>query len=277
MSEIKPPQSINVGLSVRQGGRGVALRNTGKLTQIGNPISIGTSPGQGTYASIFLATNNDHAYDNAVITWYVKQFGRLAQFATTIIDPADNANQPYLVYTVGGFASEFWEATITLTSATLPAVQLFNSVTAFGVEDIPPGGGGGTFPFSAPVVFSETFTGPGGSGAALLPTTGLPAGTSTWIVTVTMRVVSSGVDPVGASYVTSETFAWESVAGVASLVPILTASPFSASDAIMATAVIPDPTATGNQAEIPFTLPTGLNAATVTKVTVSMSLLSSVF
>lgn len=260
-------------LSRMEGGRGVALRQQTSITQLGIELPLGQSPGPGTSCYVFLATNGDHAYDNATLNFYVKQFGRLALYSVQTISPADNANQAALVYEASGYAADYWEVTIVLNGGTTPAGSLFSSVEASGVEDIPRNDGSST---PGTMQSTSTFVGPSGTGFALFS---LPAGTSTWIVTVGARITASGVDPVGDSYVTSQTYAWvtDSAGTVLRLLPLVDASPYEAEDALMATMVVPDPGVGSGQALVSYTLPSGLDASTHTKVTVTMTLLQSLF
>jgi hypothetical protein len=132
-----------VGMSVAQGGKGVALRNSKPLISLGLPISLGQSPAQGTFCTLFLTTNHDAAYDNATVLFYVEQFGRPAFFSEVTISPTDNANLPQLQYTAGTCAADAWSAYIVLNNGVLPAVSLDSALVASGVENIPAGGGGG--------------------------------------------------------------------------------------------------------------------------------------
>lgn len=113
-------------LSTAQGGAGVSLKNKRALTELGVALSIGQSPGPGTGCSVFLATNKDTAYDGALVTFYVKQFGRQAEWAQITISPADVAAQDVLVYTTTGFAADYWDVSVQLTGATTPATPLEN-------------------------------------------------------------------------------------------------------------------------------------------------------
>lgn len=250
-------------LSIAQSGRGVGLPQQTSLTQLATPLSIGQSPGPGTMATLYLLTNNDHAYDGATISWFVKQFGRLALFATSTISPVDNANSASLVYVQSGFAADFWEVTITLTGATTPAARLQSAIVAQGVEDIP------SPSTIAPLSSTATYTGPSGAGSALFS---LPYGTSTWSVTLTARIISSAVDPVGKSYTTNGDYSWEtdSTGTVTEIVPVVAVWPMESADALMATMDVPSPDVAGGQAEISYVLPTGLDASTVTRVTVNL-------
>lgn len=256
-------------LSHSQGGRGVALRGQGPLGQLATELELGRSPGPGTLCTVFLGTLNDTAYDGATLNFYVQQFGVLALFGSVTISAADNANQPALTYTVSGCAADHWEVRIILNGATTLA-SLFSSVSAGGVENLPQGGNA----TGSSLTWTETFTGPGGTGPALFT---LPSGTSVYIVTFNARIVSSLVDPVGDSYVTSETDAWQNTAGVVTyMIPSLSA-PMVAPGSIMSTTSVGPATSSGTQAEIPFTLPAGLDPSTVTEVAVTLLPLSTVF
>lgn len=250
--------------SVAQGGRGLYIRNRTTLSQLATPETLGESPGAGTGASLFLATNNDHAYDDAILSWYVKQDGRLALFATTTIEPVDNAQQPALVYTQSGFAADGWEVSLTLTGATVPAADLQSALCAFGVEDILNSGDLATS-------YTQTglFTGPGQAGSAAF---NIPAGASVFVVTLVTTIDSDPATPanVGRSYATSATYAWQSTGLVARLVPVSAVAPFTAFDALMGTMVVPTPSATGADAEVTFVTPTGLDAGAVVRVTVTL-------
>lgn len=254
--------------SIAQGGRGVYARNRPTISQAGVQVLVGESPGPGTGASAFLATNQDAAYDGATLYWYVKQDGRRALFSTTTISAAENASQPALEYTQSGFAADSWEVWISVVGA-LPAAALQSAVAAFGVEDVLDTGS--VSPGSS-LVNLQNFTGPGGAGAATFP---VPFGTSTWIITVTMRITAGTVgDPTGDSYTTSGTYSYENRAGVVTLVPISVSNEMVSFDGLMSTAIIPDPSSTGTQAEVSYTLPTGLHALTKTAVTVTMFLIA---
>jgi hypothetical protein len=256
-----------VSLSLAQGGRGVSLKNQAPVTQLNAPSSLGTSPGPGTGCSIILNTGSDTAYDNAVISWFVKQNGRLALFTTTVIDPADNAAQGALSYSVGPFAADYWEATITLTGATLPAAPLLSSLTAFGVEDIPPGPNNPLAPAGAVVVVTSK-TGPSIAGAATFP---IPANRVTlYQITLIMRILSSAVDPVGDAFVTTGPYPFNAI--LANATPVDGASfPSTFADALMTTAVASTPAVAGGLISIAYVTPTGLDVSTVTQITVTLA------
>lgn len=249
-------------LSKATGGRGVGLKNKTNLTQIGAPLQLGKSPGAGTMCSVTLQTSQDPAYNSAELFFYVEQAGRRALFATSTIAPSDNATLQSLEYTVSGFAADYWEIEIQLAGPGLPAVPLFSSITACGVEDIPAG-----LPITpAALTFSESLTGPGAAGTASFT---IPAGTTTYIAVVTMRITASGVDPIGDSISSEAVFAWKFVGGVATLLPLVLNAPNTSYDALMGTATM-TPGAAAGKATIAFTTPTGLNAGTVVLVTVDL-------
>jgi hypothetical protein len=260
-----------VDLSISQGGRGVALQQKTVLTQAGFETTLGQSPDRGTVCSLYLKTNGDGAYVNATINFYVAQFGRLALWSSQTLTAAYLATQPALSFVASGFAADYWQVTITLTSGTTPAAPLTSSILASGQEDLPDEDDATSTSLSS----TSSFVGPGGAGTAKFT---LPSGTSVWIVTVAARVRSSGVDPVGDSYVTSQTYAWETTAGgvTTKLVPSILTSPYQAGEPLMATMVVPEPGVSGGQAEVTYTLPTGLDPSTITDVVTTLTPLTDV-
>jgi hypothetical protein len=187
-----------LSLSKIQGGRGVGLRNQTNLTQSGTPISLGKSPGAGTGCTVTLATNGDAAYDDAVISFFVEQFGRLALFSTITIDPALNAANLTLVYSAAGFAADYWNVSIQLAGG-LPAASLFSSISATGVEDLSGTGGGGGgvtgVTGTAPIVSS------GGTAPAIsiTPATDTAAGSMSAADKLKLDGLAAGVTAVGAT------------------------------------------------------------------------------
>jgi hypothetical protein len=250
--------------SKASGGRGVYLVNTTTLTRLATEIQLGLSPGPGTWGSLFLATNSDHAYDNAVINWYVKQDGRRALFATTTIAPVDNAQQPALVYPVGPFATDAWEVTLTLTGGTLPAVPLRSGIAASGVES----GAGAAGSSGASYTQTADFTGPAQTGEAAFD---IPEGAGLFLVSVAATIDTSTTPAHrGLSYGTAAVYMWQSTTAVARLVPVILVAPASFGDTLMATMVVPTPDAAAEFARVTFTTPTGISAGDVVRVTVSM-------
>ena len=73
-------------LSAISAGRGVGLKNTGPVAA-GRAVQLGRSPGPGTGCSVMLFTNFDTAYESAVLSFYVQQFGRRSLFAQITIAP----------------------------------------------------------------------------------------------------------------------------------------------------------------------------------------------
>lgn len=262
-------------VSLKQGGRGVALKNSLALQQLGVPISIGQSPGPGTGATVYLATNNDTAYDNAVITWTVQMFGRQAVYATTVITPLINASQPVLGFTMSGIASDFWLVSITLTGGTTPAATLLSSVIAFGVENIPQTTGNSGIVPPPPYVASG---GPGASGACTFVP---PAYNTTYLITCIADVTSPGAgNAVGDCYSEVVTSTWKNLAGVVTVVPPILSAPNSSGDASMVAFGTPGngfgPSATtGSEASIPWVIPATLGAGTVVQVAIYLLPLGS--
>jgi hypothetical protein len=259
-------------LSDAQGGFGVSAKQQTTITQIGVETSIGESPTGGTNCSVFLACNSDHAYDNAVVSFYAVHFGRRALWSQVTISPAANAAQKALLLTAVGFAGDAWEVTLTLAGGTTPANFLQSSIQAGGKEI--PGAGGGTATGTIVEVVGS-FTGPSASGEATLSP---PAGLSTWMITLGARIVSSSVDPVGDGYSTVGQYSFVTNAGgvVQRLLPIVELDPMQAADSLMSTMSVPDPSVSGGLARVGFVTATGLDPSTVVKVVVTFQLLQSV-
>jgi hypothetical protein len=123
-------------ISLKQGGRGVSLQNTTVLTQVGAPLTVGTSPSEGTCCTAYLACNGDAAYNGATVGFYVMSFGREVLLATSTITAAQVAASGIITATIEGCAADLWEVRVTLNNGTtVPALPLQSSVLAYGVEN----------------------------------------------------------------------------------------------------------------------------------------------
>lgn len=253
-----------VDVSLSQGGQGVSLLNRLPLTQQGVPIPLGESPGPGTNCSITLNTNNDHAYDNALLTFWVDVQGHQSEYTSITITPADNANQTSLVYSVSGFAADYWKVFITLEGGAhgpLPAVPLLTSITAMGVENVPQNLSGD------PLLYGPVdFTGPSAAGMAVFS---VPAGLTEYSVSVLMRIISSSVDNLQNSFSTQAVYSWENIAGAVTLVPPVLLAPNTSNDALMVDAST-TAGSTGTQASVAFVTPSGIDPSSVVAVTVTL-------
>jgi hypothetical protein len=83
------------------------------------------------------------------------------------------------------------------------------------------------------------------------------------------RSASSNADPVGASFSTEATYAWENRAGFVALIPLILNSPNTSYDPLYAT-LAASVAASSGQAQVVFQLPSTLDPSTVTSVTISL-------
>jgi len=252
------------------GGGGVAVVGNTNLTQTKTPISLGKTSGPGTNVFLYLNTEKDPAYNGATIQFYVNMQGFKVLWDELTFSAADIAAQTNTVALTGGAAAEAWEVYIILAGSAVPKAPLRTSLIAFGVEI--EGGAGGTP--SGNLTFQGTFVGPGAGMTVGFNAPGLNDST-TYAVTVMARVQSSAVDPVGATFSSEAVFAWENVAGIVSLVPVILSAPNTSSDAALA-ATATSVGATGGQATVTFALPGTLDPTTHTEVTIELIPLGSV-
>lgn len=251
--------------SKKQGGGGVAVQGQTPITAFGTPVSLGKSAGAGTNCAVYLTVGNDAAYGNAILSFYVYMQGFAVLYATETIDPAVAIAQANVVFATGGVAAEEWEVFLTLAGPTLPAQSVLrSSIIASGVENTAPTGGSG----GGPIVWQNTYTGPSHN---VTVNFGVPlvGETTTFDVLVEARVMSSGVDPVGASISTVARYAWENVAGAVALVPVSLSAPDTSFDALWG-AFTSSVGASGAHSQVHFGIPAGIDPSTVTEVTISL-------